>query len=274
VPLFTNNVSKNQYSILFYIVSFLLMLGAQSTQAQTIKFYAEHYPPYAMDVSEESGALKAEAAHIDTEEALEGLDVDLIRKAYAEMGVDTEFEFHPWKRVVRDVKLGNVLGGISCRRTKAREAFVNFSNPVSQSRLAFITGDNFKGRLPQNFEDLKLLNVVIVSGYSQQSMLDSQGVKYSAASSVIQGLNLVQRRDQDVFFSGWEGAAYEAKRLGYLDELIFTQPSIDAVKTYHVCFSKNFSGSDKWRLLLNEGLEKIRIQGLMKTIQHKYGIKE
>jgi polar amino acid transport system substrate-binding protein len=114
--------------------------------------------------------------------------------------------------------------------------------------------------------------VVIVSGYSQQSMLESRGIKYTAASSLTQGLNLVQHRDQDVFFSGWEGAAYEAKGLGYLDKLIFTRPTTVTVKDFHVCFSKKYAESDKWRLLLNKGLEKIRIQGQMTSIKQKYGI--
>jgi len=273
VMVFLNNMSKYKCSVLLYTTSFLLMLVSHSTLAQTLTLYAEHYPPYSIDVSANASAMNSGAANIIGEKMSDGMDIELIRQAYSVMGVETKFEFRPWKRIMRDVELGHILGGISCRRTESREAFSDFSDPVSQSRQAFITRSNFKGTLSQSIESLKSLNVVIVSGYSQQSILEASSVTYTAASSLSQGLNLVKRRDHDVFFSGWEGAAYEAKRLGYIDELIFTLPNIGGVKEFHVCFSKKYAGSDKWRLILNEGLVKIEEQGLMAKIKQKYGIK-
>jgi polar amino acid transport system substrate-binding protein len=268
----SNSRLKHKYVIQMYGTLFVLALLSPLTVGQTLTFYAEHYPPYTIDVKTDTNTMNLFTTNIDGKRMHAGLDIELIRHAYAVMGVDAIFKFSPWKRVMRNVELGNVLGGISCRRTKAREVFASFSTPVSQSRLAFITRSDFQGEVPQNLARLKSLNVVIVSGYSQQSMLESRGIKYTAASSLTQGLNLVQHRDQDVFFSGWEGAAYEAKRLGYLDKLIFTRPTTVTVKDFHVCFSKKYAESDKWRLLLNKGLEKIRIQGQMTSIKQKYGI--
>jgi|GEM_PF-827479 len=270
---YLNRRSKHKYSILLYASSLVLMLVSHFTLAQTLTLYAEHYPPYSIDHKTDAEIIKSDTADFDGETKLDGMDIELIRQAYSVMGVDAKFEFSPWKRVMRDVELGNVLGGISCRRTELREAFVTFSNPVSQSRLAFITRANFKGEVPQRLEDLKALKIVIVSGYSQQSMLESNGIKYTPASSLTQGLNLVKHRDQDVFFSGWEGSAFEAKRLGYLDELQFTLPFMEDVKKFHVCFSKKYAESDKWRLILNEGLVKIKEQGFIETIKQKYGVK-
>jgi polar amino acid transport system substrate-binding protein len=242
------------------------------TLAQTLTLYAEHYPPYSIDHRADADIMYSSATNSDSETKLDGMDIELIRQAYSAMGLETKFEFSPWKRVMRDVELGNILGGISCRRTESRKAFDNYSDPVSQSRLAFMTRANFQGEVPQRLEGLNALKVVIVSGYSQQSILDFNGVKYTAASSLTQGLNLVKHRDQDVFFAGWEGSAFEAKRLGYLDELKFTPALMEGVKKFHVCFSKKYAESDKWRLILNEGLVKIKEQGLMAMIKQKYGI--
>jgi polar amino acid transport system substrate-binding protein len=255
-----------------YASLFASMLLSPFSVGQTLTLSAEHYPPYTIDVSTDTDTTNLAITNIDGKKMHAGLDIELIRHAYAVMGVDTKFKFSPWKRVMRNVRLGNILGGISCRRTKSREAFADFSNPVSQSGLAFITRSDFKGKIPQYLAGLKSLNVVIVSGYAQQSMLESRRINYSTASSLTQGLNLVQHRDYDVFFSGWEGSAYEAKRLGYLDKLVFTRPATIATNAFHVCFSKMYAESGKWRLVLNEGLEKIRIQGAMTTIKQKYGI--
>ena len=267
---FSKSVSKLKCFILLY--ASILMLMSQFTVGQTLTLYAEHYPPYAIDVKANK-FITSHSIKTDHDTTFVGMDVELIRQAYFSMGVEAKFEFRPWKRVMRDVEQGYILGGISCRRTEPREVFINFSEPVSRSRQAFISRANINGKVIQSIEGLKSVNVVIVSGYSQQSVLESNGIKYTAASSLIQGLNLVQRRDQDVFFSGWEGAAYEAKRLGYLEELVFTDSNTGDVKEFYVCFSKKYADSDKWRLLLNEGLIKIKEQGLMGTIKQKYGIK-
>jgi len=272
--IFFRNTSKHKYSVISYAASFLLMSVSTPTLSQTLTLYAEHYPPYSIDVRASAEIRNSGSTNIADQTNLEGMDIELIRQAYSVMGIETKFEFSPWKRVMRDVELGNVLGGISCRRTKPREVFIKFSDPVSQSRLAFISRVSLKGRVPTSLEGLKTLKVVIVSGYSQQNMLETRGVKYTAVSSITQGLNLVQHRDQDVFFSGWEGAAYEAKRLGYLDELQFTSASMGGVKEFHVCFSKKYAESDKWRLILNEGLMRIQEQGLIEPIKQKYGIKK
>jgi len=265
-------ISTRKNSILLYVSSVALILMSQFSVGQTLTLYAEHYPPYAIDVKANQ-PINSNATNIDDNSMLSGMDIELIQQAYFAMGVEAKFEFRPWKRIMRDVEQGHILGGISCRRTEHREGFINFSDPISQSRQTFITRTNFKGEVPQGLEGLKSLKVVIVSGYSQQSILDTGEIKYIPASSLTQGLNLVQHRDQDVFFSGWEGAAYEAKRLGYLDELVFTPANIGGVKEFHVCFSKKYAESDKWRLILNKGLEKIKEQGLMETIKQKYGIK-
>jgi len=267
----SSSVSKLKCFILLHAST--LMLMSQFSVGQTLTLYAEHYPPYAIDVK----ANKFTTSHstkVDYDTTFVGMDIELIRQAYFAMGVEAEFEFRPWKRVMRDVEQGSILGGISCRRTEPREVFINFSDPVSRSRQAFISRANLNGKVIQSIDGLKSVKVVIVSGYAQQSILESSGIKYTAASSLTQGLNLVQRRDQDVFFTGWEGAAYEAKRLGYLEELVFTDANIGGVKEFHVCFSKKYADSDKWRLLLNEGLIKIKEQGLMYTIKQKYGIKK
>ena len=266
---FLNALLKYKKHIALALCSFVLV--PPLLRAQTLTLHAEHYPPYSID-NKKDVSTTTDPNISDTYSSFEGLDIELIKKAYSLVGVQVNFEFWPWKRVMRDVELGNILGGISCRKTKSREEFSDFSDPVSESRQALISRKSFKGEVSQNIENLKFSKVVIVSGYSQQSILDSRGIEYTKASSLTQGLNLVKHRDQDVFFSGWEGAAYEAKRLGYLDELVFTQANTGGIKEYRVCFSKKYENSEKWRLMLNEGLKKMREQGLMKPIQQKYGI--
>jgi len=244
------------------------LLVSQYSNAQVLTLFAEHYPPYTIDFKANPSIPKAEDQALAS-----GMDIELIRAAYASMGHEAKFEFRPWKRVMRNVELGHALGGISCRKTPERFKFANFSEPLSQTRMVFVTNTKFERNIPRSIEDLAKLKVVIVSGYSQQSMLESRNIKHSLASSVTQGINLVKHRDQDVFFSSWEGTAYEAQRLGLRDELLFSLPVENNTKTYHVCFSKKFPESDKWLSILNKGLIRIKEQGIMKQIRYKYGIK-
>lgn len=246
-----------------------LFASASNAYSQTLILYSEHYPPYSIDNS-----LSPDASNASAKQQAAGLDVDIIRAAYHAKGIGVKFHFFPWKRVMRDVELGHALGAISCRRTIERDKFIRYSTPVSQSRLAFVSNINFKGERPDSFEDLKSLKVVVVSGYAPQSNLAENNVKHSVVSSSTQGLNLVQHRDQYILITGWEGAAFEAQRLGYSDTLQFNSPSLaSGAKNFHICFSKKHPESKKWRNIFNEGLKDIEAQGIVAEIRQKYGLK-
>jgi len=244
------------------------LLLSKFSSAQVLTLFAEHYPPYTIDSKVNSSIPKTAGQALAS-----GMDIDLIRAAYASLGYETEFEFRPWKRVMRNVELGRALGGISCQKTPERLKFANFSEPLSQTRMVFVTNTKFEGPIPHSIADLAKLKVVIVSGYSHQSMLESRNIKHSLVSTLTQGINLVKHRDQDVFFSSWEGTAYEAQRLGLRGDLQFSLPAEHNTKTYHVCFSKKFPESDRWLAALNEGLIKIKKQGVMEQIKIKHGMK-
>lgn len=248
-----------------------VLLMSELAAGQVITLYAEHYPPYTINAKKNQSSNVTELVS-DNTKPLVGLDIELIQQAYSAVGVEVGFEYRPWKRIMRDVEQGHILGGVSCRKTDPRKLFAEFSEPVSHSRQAYILRKTFERQIPQSLNDLKSMNVVIVSGYSQQALLDAKEIKYRIVSSITQGLNLVRHRNQDVFFSGWEGSAYKAQQLGFLDELAFFQPSMVNMKKFRVCFSKKYAASAKWRLLLDEGLEKIQKAGQALKIKQKYGI--
>ncbi len=236
--------------------------------AQSITMYAEHFPPYAIDAN----IIPTQDVILFNDKAY-GIDIEIVRAAYKSMGIDVRFEFRPWKRIMRDVKNGSALAALSCRSNQQRAEFARFSNTTSQSKLAFVTRkDEPSNNNVAHLEDLKGTRTVIVSGYSQQAILDSMNIEYNVVSSVVQGLNVVAHRNQDVFFISWEGAAFEAETLGMREQLLFTQVDDTVSNDYHVCFSKLYPNSKHLLNVLNQGLLNLEQNNSIEAIRLKYGV--
>lgn len=253
-----------------YCCTALWIIGAlfcRMSQAEEIVLYTLHFPPYTIDSKEVPSATP-----LEYDDGLYGLDVDLIRAAYATQGVSVRYKIMPWTRVMRDVEAGLILGGISCHPVTSRESFSLFSDPVSRSSLALVTRRDFLSAGSHSLQELKNYKTLVVNGWAPMNILDANGIDYSLVNEDRQGLTLLLRRNHDVFMTGKESIAFEANVLGISDQLSLYDITGMEYKYYTVCFSRSYKDASMWRDKLNKGLEAIKQSGKSRAIYIRYGI--
>ena len=238
--------------ILIYSLS--IVFGAFSVRgyAQEIVLHTVHLPPRIIDAS-----ILPPSARFPNAGDVYGSDVDILRAAYATQGISVRIELHPWKRVMRDVEEGLVLGAVSCRQVPVRETFAYFSSPLSESMSAFVTRLGYLDVENTNLDILTRFDVAAVNGWSQTNILQDAGISYSSVTGLEQGINLILRRNQDIFMTERDSALFEAHQMGVADKLRFYDVKGLGLDHYAVCFSKRYPDAQKWRDILNDGLKEL-----------------
>jgi|TARA_R110001583_G_C5623435_1_gene406433 polar amino acid transport system substrate-binding protein len=236
-----------------------------NASAEEIVLYTIHLPPHIIDAS-----LLAPPSGFGEVEDVYGSDVEVLRAAYATQGVSVRIELRPWKRIMRDVEAGLVLGAVSCRPIPSRERFAIFSDDLSDSANAFVTRRSFLDDEVPTLDILKKYNVAAVNGWSQTNILDSADIPYSSVSGLEQGINVLLRRNQDVFMTERDSAIFAAKRMQVIDSLSFYDVSELGLDHYTTCFSRSYPEAEKWRDVLNKGLKELGASGKREEILKKY----
>ncbi|RBP85278.1 hypothetical protein EBI01_01375 [Marinomonas rhizomae] len=244
-----------------------LLMPARSLFAEEIVLHTVHVPPHVIDA-----ALLPPPSDFAKTESVYGFDVDILRAAYATQGVSVRIVLSPWKRIMRDVKAGLILGAVSCRRIPVREEFAIFSDHLSDSVNALVTRKSFLENEVTTLDTLKNYNVAVVNGWSQVGILESIGQPYTSVSGLDQGINVVLHRNQDVFMTERDSAIFAAKRMQIIDQLSFYDVTELDLDHYSVCFSKRYPDAEKWRDVLNKGLEELNTNGQRKALLKKYDI--
>ncbi|GAB3486693.1 substrate-binding periplasmic protein [Marinomonas epiphytica] len=249
-----------------HIFALFLCVFPFAVLADSIILNVLHQPPYVIDSSELSESSKRSSPH-----RFYGVDVEIVRAAYASQGVQVQFKDDAWQRTLRDVKIGRTLGSLACRHVPEREAFAWFSDEVVSSSYALIAPH---GRVLEDRIDLtefgQFNSINVVHGWSQGQYLDKAGFSYRTVGGLEQGLNLVANRPQEVFFTEYLSALYLANQLGLRKELSFHLVKGIDVGGMAVCFSKAFPESKKWQEVLNKGLKEIRLNGQWQAIWNRY----
>lgn len=234
--------------------------------AEEIVLHTVHIPPHIVDAS-----IVPPPADFDNTEAIYGLDAEMLRAAYATQGVSVRIVLTPWKRIMRDVEKGLILGAVSCRPVPARERFAIFSDHLSDSANTLVTRRGYlDGKMP-TLALLKGYDVAAVNGWSQTNILDSADIGYASVTGLEQGLNVVLRRNFDVFMTERDSAIFAAKKLQIYEKLSFYDVVDVEIDHYTVCFSKLYPDAEKWRDVLNKGLEALNKNGKKDEIVKKYG---
>jgi polar amino acid transport system substrate-binding protein len=251
-----------------FLLSFVLgmLCVSKALYAEEIVLHTIHFPPHVIDANK-----LPPSPNFGVVDTVYGFDVDVLRAAYATQGVTVRIELMPWKRSMRDVEAGLILGAVSCRPIPAREKFALFSDPLSDSANAFVTRRSFLDDEVPTLDILKKYNVAAVNGWSQTNILDSADIPYSSVSGLEQGINVLLRRNQDVFMTERDSAIFAAKRMQVMDSLSFYDVSELGLDHYSVCFSKLHSEAEKWRNVLNKGLDALSKSGKRDEILKKYG---
>lgn len=240
-------------TILILFVSYIL-IGSAKAEETFLKIHAVDYPPYEIENPNADG--------------LVGFDVEVITEAFRRVGRRVVVEFRPWKRIVAMAKTGTSLAILSCSKNTERDGYIYYSDPISTATRTYVASNLFDAPVPKTIDDVQGLKVTVVGGYGAEKELVSANIKYSPAKDDGTALNILLKRNYDLFYSGREFIQYVAGGMGISDQLQYFD--MNKQVSYHLCFSKKWPSSKQLRDLFNVGLAKVRADGNYNVIHDKY----
>jgi len=203
-----------------------------------------------------------------------GLLGELISEVVTGMGARPKFIFTSWPRAEAMVERGLAFAAFPYARTDDRAARFDFSDPVLTTRTVLFYRRR-PGESPVPFrriDDLKRYRVGIGYGYFYESMFREHGIKLEYASSELESLKLLLNDRVDLVpleeTVGWyiinQSLHAQAGEFGTLDT-----PLVDDVSNYLIV-SRAFPDSAAIRVAFNQALDRLRREGRLDAILHRY----
>ncbi|MBL4741081.1 MAG: transporter substrate-binding domain-containing protein [Sneathiella sp.] len=219
-----------------------------------VTIHTVNFPPYEIESPGRDG--------------LRGFDIEVAIEAFKRVGVSAKIEFLPWNRILSMARKGTTVAALSCAKTKDRDHFIYYSDPISKATHVYVALKDFKGMAPQKLLDAKGFKIVAVRGYTNEFHLKKEKIKYQYAMNDVAALNLLLNRDFDFFYSTGEFVKYVATELNIADQLQYFE--LQTSKAYHLCFSRFWPNVETLRDRFNRGLAEIRADGTFDAIHQKY----
>lgn len=242
------------------IAAVLLLISSSASAQEKIRIATGEWAPYTSEFIDGYGFF-----------------AEIVTAVFKEMGMEADYEFHPWTRCETLLKKGEVFAAMPYVITEERKKAYDFSNVVAVSTGRFFY---LKSRFPaevswNQFADLKPYKIGGVLGY----WYEKQFVEGKFAVEFIQSEEEIMKRLQ-------------AGRVDFvpMDELVGWQlikkiaPShvadFDTLKKptntseLHLMISKSYPNSDEIREKFNVALRAIKKNGIYAEILKKYNSKE
>ncbi len=245
--------STHRMSLLILFVTSLL---AVSVKASELKIFASHYPPF--DIADNP--------------LTPGFDVEVTEAAFAASDIDVNVEFRPWARIMRDVQAGTATAAVTCSVNAERRKQLYYSDEISSSQVGLISLKTLDTGAIRSLDDLRNYRVVSVNGYATQTELINRNINTLNVNRMDEAINLIARQRQDIFYIGREAALFIANQLGLAQKIKFTPLAEKPTLKLYVCFSKQWPGVQQLISKFNQGLQRIRTNGVFQEIHARYGL--
>ncbi len=246
-------LTHGMYALILSVTS---LFSSFVLAASDLKIFASHYPPF----------------NIADNKLTPGFDVEVTEAAFAASGIEIDIDFRPWARIIRDVQSGKATAAVTCSENAERRKQLNYSNQISSSQIGLISHTELDTSKINSLEDLRDYRVVSVNGYATQTELINKNIETLNVNRMDEALNLIARQRQDIFYVGREAALFIANQLGLAQHIKFTPLSEKPILKLYVCFSKKWPDSQQLIALFNQGLQRIRNNGVLQEIHTRYGL--
>lgn len=145
-------------SVLLVVSSFLMPMGCASAAEPAVIVF-DDYPPY----------------HYWAGDTPQGLNIAIIKEAFALMGEPVRFERMPWKRSLASIRQGTVTAMCAGLKTPERERFGLYPDEylsLDENMVFALAGS---GVAADTLDDLRSLGVGVAAEYSYGPGFDSLG---------------------------------------------------------------------------------------------------
>jgi polar amino acid transport system substrate-binding protein len=257
----------NKFGLIFFLILFTILQPCTIVIIAAEKQFnatAVAYPPFTLNKTTEHG-----------------MSWELSKTALETQGYTVSVEFAPWARAFSDTKDGKYDGLLIAYWTKERaELFVYHDHPV-----AFVSTGLFKKKERKdikytgNLSDISSFDIGVERNASMGEEFDKADyLNKIFVNDSKQILKMVYLGNIDLGVAGFEYSMSNLKNIaklpgfeGIVKGIEFIQPPFARRPAYLMISQKAPDFKQKLKDL-NAGLEKIRTNGVFKSILKKYGI--
>ena len=210
-----------------------------------------------------------------------GMSWELSKTALETQGYNVSVEFAPWARAFSDTKDGKYDGLLIAYWTKERaELFVYHDHPVALVATGFFKKKERKDiKYTGNLSDVSSFDIGVERNASMGEEFDkADHLNKIFVNESKQILKMVYLGNIDLGVAGFEYSRYNLKNIekltgfeGIINGIEFIQPPF-ARRPVYLMISKKTPNFKQKLKDLNAGLEKIRTNGVFKSILKKHGI--
>ena len=219
---------------------------------QVLKILAVHFLPYGFETPLNG---------------LKGFDVEVIEAVFQGLAKQIKIEFLPWPRAVEIAYAGDATALLTCARIRSRDAHIYYSDAISFGTDGYFLRKDYVDPGFNSLKELRGQKIAAVRGYSTLENLVNLNIAHIAVRTDELALNVLHGKRVDIYYGPKEGNEFIAAQLGISNKIKF-HPFKS--KTYHLCFSKKWPGSEELVIEFNEGLSQLRADGIYQRIHDKY----
>lgn len=252
------SLTRKLFNFALFVLPIVVLLQVHLVQAApvaSVELYAVDYPPYTI---------------VNSDGVVSGIDVEVTKAAYAAVGIQVIISTAPWKRILKNMQHGHIAGSLTCSKRPGREAFILFSNLLSEANQVAVMAKDSEDSGIKVFSDLANFDVMVVGGWGIQGELERAGIMHRVTAEMDNGINAVAKRGVDVFYNGELTTRYRAAQLGLQNKLKYIRFTDKESTPFHLCLSKQYEHSDYLIERFNSGLSIIQGNGTYQAIYDKY----
>ncbi|MBM6549513.1 substrate-binding periplasmic protein [Marinomonas ostreistagni] len=233
----------------------MTLFSGVSHAAADLTLYVVDYPPHIFAADKDN---------------VSGLDVEVVKQAFAVMGVSVDTQVMPWNRIVKLMQHGQIAGTIACSRRDYREQYMLFSDPISYVEPIALSKQSLEVGEFKDLQALKNFRVTTVEGWGMQTQLVQAKIPHRTAPDIESAIRAVQFRDVDILYMARYPALYYAKQMQLGQEVKVTSFQQDNALALHLCLSKDYPGAKSLKETFNQGLRAIKRQGDYNDLLDQY----
>jgi len=176
---------------------------------------------------------------------LVGTVTDCIREVCGRLGIVPEFGRFPWKRTLRNVRIGEADAIFPLFHNEERTEFLYYPNEPLGTVKMVIFARKGSGMKMTGVTDLKGKSVAVIAGYSygNPEFDKYEGAKKVDCDTYADQLRILDRGRVDLAATDEDQFVFSAKKLGFGDK--FERVYLISESPWYAAFSKKSSGTER-----------------------------
>jgi len=225
----------------------------------TLLFVTSAYEPYV----------------IDEDKAIGGIFSDIVKAAFNELNITSEFMIQPWQRGEITVMKGDAFATFPYLKNEKRSKDFNFSDPVIYFFPKFLYK---KDKFPNGFSwealiDFQKYRIGGVQGYWYKQSFENAGLHVNYVKTDMQNIQMLMKERIDfTLISELVGWSLIKKTYPQKKSAFAFAKKPESIDTFHLMVSKSYPDAKEYLKQFNDGLKIIKGNGIYTAIFKKYEV--